>query len=429
MNQRYYSLDVFRGATVAFMILVNNQPGPTYTPLDHAPWHGLTPTDLVFPFFLFAVGNALAFVMPRMEEKGNAYFLQKVFRRTLLIFAINVLLNWFPFVHWSHDRLVGSRWTWINDNGDLVGVRVMGVLARIALAYCGASLIVYYTNRRFVARRADISSNAASGYFLSQPESGVRAKLRGAFFISGCLLIGYWALCLFLGDPADPYSINGYFGTAIDKAVFGAEHMYHGEGVAFDPEGLASTIPAIVSVILGYFAGTYIRLKGKSYEMLAQLLVAAFILLLAGYCWGAVFPINKKIWTSSYVLVAAGWALMTLSLLIYFIEFRRAGTAGPAEGKSSAIAAGAWSKFFDVFGKNPLFIFILSGALPRLIRLIHFSDGGKTTNPMAWFYNHCCKPLSLGHEENASVLYALTLLALYWLIGQQLDKRKIYIKV
>ena len=385
MNKRYYSLDVFRGATVAFMILVNNQAGPSYTPLDHAPWHGLTPTDLVFPFFLFAVGNALAFVMPRFEEKGNGYFLQKVFRRTLLIFFINLLLNWFPFFRWSHDQLVWKGWTWTGDDGTLAGIRIMGVLARIALAYCGAALIVYY------------------------------AKLRGAFFISGCLLIGYWALCLFLGDPADPYSLNGYFGTAVDKAVFGPEHMYHGEGVAFDPEGLTSTITAIVSVILGYFAGTYIRLKGKSYEMLSHLLLAAFILLFAGYCWGSIFPINKKIWTSSYTLVAAGWALATLSLLIYFIEFRE--------------ATGSWSKFCDVFGKNPLFIFVLSGALPRLLRLIPIPDAGHRSDLLAWFYRHCCKPLGFGHEENSSVLYALSLLAIYWLIGRYLDKRKIYIKV
>ncbi|HXB07002.1 MAG TPA: DUF5009 domain-containing protein [Puia sp.] len=385
MNQRYYSLDVFRGATVAFMILVNNQAGASYTPLDHAPWHGLTPTDLVFPFFLFAVGNALAFVMPRFEEKGNAFFLKKVFRRTFLIFLINVLLNWFPFVRWSHDHLVLKGWTWMTDDGVLAGVRVMGVLARIALAYCGAALIVYY------------------------------AKFRGAFFISGCLLILYWALCLFLGDPADPYSLNGYFGTAVDKAIFGPEHMYHGEGIAFDPEGLASTMTAIVSVILGYFAGTYIRLKGKTYEMLSHLLVAAFILLFAGYCWGSIFPINKKIWTSSYTLVAAGWALATLSILIYLIEFKQ--------------STGSWSKFFDVFGKNPLFIFILSGALPRLQRLIRIEDSGKLTDPLGWFYNHICKPLDLGHEENASLLYAVTLIIVYWLIGLYLDKRKIYIRV
>ncbi|HEY4111436.1 DUF5009 domain-containing protein [Puia sp.] len=384
-TQRYYSLDVFRGLTVAFMILVNNQAGPSFAPLDHAPWHGLTPTDLVFPFFLFAVGNALAFVMPRFEEKGNAFFLKKVFRRTLLIFLINVLLNWFPFIRWSHDHLVFKGWTYTTDNGNLAGIRIMGVLARIALAYCGAALIVYY------------------------------AKFRGAFFISGCLLIAYWALCLFLGDPADPYSLNGYFGTAIDKAIFSPEHMYHGEGLAFDPEGLIGTMTAIVSVILGYFAGTYIRLKGKTYEMLAHLWVAAFILLLAGYCWGSVFPINKKIWTSSYVFVAAGWALATLSLLIYFIEFRG--------------AAGSWSRFFDVFGKNPLFIFILSGVVPRLVWLIRFTDNGGYTDPLAWFYNHCCKPLSFGHEENASILYAGSLVVIYWLIGLMLDKRKIYIRV
>lgn len=384
-SQRYYSLDVFRGATVAFMILVNNQAGASYIPLDHAPWHGLTPTDLVFPFFLFAVGNAMAFVMPRFEEKGNAYFLKKVFRRTFLIFAINVLLNWFPFFHYSHDHLVPTGWTWMTDNGTLAGVRIMGVLARIALAYCGASIIVYY------------------------------AKLRGAWFISGCLLIVYWALCLIFGDPADPYSLNGYFGVPIDKAIFGPEHMYHGEGVAFDPEGLSSTLTSIVSVILGYFAGTYIRLKGKTYEMLSHLLLAGFILLIAGYCWGSVFPINKKIWTSSYTLVAAGWAFATLSLLIYFIEFRE--------------STGSWSKFFDVFGKNPLFIYILSGVLPRLARLIHFTDNGQTSNPMAWFYNHICKPLDLGHEENASVLYAVTLIVIYWLIGLYLDRRKIYIRV
>jgi predicted acyltransferase len=384
-GQRYYSLDIFRGATVAFMILVNNQAGPSYTPLDHAPWHGLTPTDLVFPFFLFAVGNALAFVMPRFEEKGQAYFLKKVFKRTLLIFIINVLLNWFPFVHNSHGHEVLSGWTWINDNGDLAGVRIMGVLARIALAYCGAALIIYYT------------------------------KLRGAYFISGCLLILYWALCLFLGDPADPYSINGYFGVAIDKAIFGPQHMYHGEGIAFDPEGLSSTLPAIVNVVLGYFAGTYIRLKGKSYEMLAHLLIAGFILLIAGYCWGSVFPINKKIWTSSYSLVAAGWAFTTLSLLIYFIEFRQ--------------STGSWSKFFDVFGKNPLFIYILSGVLPRLVRIIQFTDNGNPSNPMAWFYNHICKSIDLGHEENASVIYAVTLIVIYWLVGLYLDKRKIYVRV
>jgi predicted acyltransferase len=357
MNQRYYSLDVFRGATVAFMILVNNQPGAAYMPLDHAPWHGLTPTDLVFPFFLFAVGNALSFVMPRFEQQGTGAFMKKVVRRTLLIFVIGLLLNWFPFFHWDHDRLVFTRWEYLDDKGELAGVRVMGVLQRIALCYGTGALIVYF------------------------------CKLRRAFFIAGCLLLVYWALCVLLGHPGDPYSLNGYFGLGVDKAVFGPTHMYHGEGVAFDPEGIASTMPAIVNVILGYFAGTYLQKKGKSYETLTHFFVAALLLLFAGYMWGTLFPINKKIWTSSYVLVSAGWALCCLGLLIYFIEFRE--------------AKGGWSRFADVFGKNPLFIFIVAGAFPRLVRLIRWPDGaGGYTNPMGWFLHHVCEPLSCGDIDH-----------------------------
>src|SRR5215210_2533426 len=135
MNQRYYSLDVFRGATVALMILVNN-PGSwshIYTPLEHAPWHGCTPTDLVFPFFLFAVGNALAFVMPRFEAAGDAAFWRKIIKRTLLIFGIGLLLNWSPFVRFQNDHLVLKGWEWTNDTGEWSGIRVPGVLQRIAL--------------------------------------------------------------------------------------------------------------------------------------------------------------------------------------------------------------------------------------------------------------------------------------------------------
>jgi len=146
MNQRYHSLDVFRGATVALMIMVNN-PGSwehIYAPLNHAPWHGCTPTDLVFPFFLFAVGNAMAFVMPRMEQAGTAYFLKKVFKRTLLIFLIGLFLNWSPFLMWQNDTIVFKSWEWTDAEGIQHGIRILGVLQRIALAYCFASMIVYF---------------------------------------------------------------------------------------------------------------------------------------------------------------------------------------------------------------------------------------------------------------------------------------------
>ena len=175
IKQRYYSLDVFRGATVAFMILVNNPGSWThlYSPLEHAKWHGLTPTDLVFPFFLFAVGNAMAFVMPRLQEAGDAAFWKKVLTRTLLIFAIAMFLNWFPFVQWQHDELVIKGWTWTRATGELAGIRIPGVLQRIALCYFFASVIIYYT------------------------------KPRGALYIGIALLVLYWILCLG-GNPSDP---------------------------------------------------------------------------------------------------------------------------------------------------------------------------------------------------------------------------------
>ena len=244
MNQRFYSLDVFRGATVCLMILVNN-PGTwehIYTPLEHAPWHGCTPTDLVFPFFLFAVGNALAFVMPRLEVAGASLFWKKILKRTCLIFLIGLALNWMPFFKWDHDHLVFKQWSFTDAGGNPGGIRILGVLQRIALAYFFASVIIYYL------------------------------KVRGAFVASCIVLLGYWFLCV-AGNPADPFSLRGWFGTNIDKAILGEAHMYHGESldghpVAFDPEGFMSLFGSVVQVIFGYLTGEYIIKKGKTAEML-----------------------------------------------------------------------------------------------------------------------------------------------------------------
>ncbi|MCX6336901.1 MAG: DUF5009 domain-containing protein [Bacteroidetes bacterium] len=384
MNQRYYSLDVFRGATVALMILVNN-PGSwahIFGPLEHAPWHGCTPTDLVFPFFLFAVGNAMSFVMPRFEAAGPAIFWGKVVKRTLLIFAIGLFLNWSPFVKWNGENLVGKAWE---------NIRIFGVLQRIALCYFFASVIIYY------------------------------AKARGAFVIGGVILIAYWAICLFLGNGFDPYTLSNWFGTVVDTKILGITHLYKGEGVPFDPEGLASAAPAIVQVIFGFLVGQYIQQKGKSFEMLAGLMMAGIVLVCTGYFWDMVFPINKKIWTSSYVLYTSGLATLSLATLIYLIEFKS--------------IQGKWSKFFDVFGKNPLFIFVLSGFLPRILALLRWVDhidpitSKKVyTSSLPWFYEHICKPVATDLRIG-SLLYALITIAFYWSIVYVLDKKKIYIKV
>jgi predicted acyltransferase len=383
MNQRYYSLDVFRGATVALMILVNN-PGSwahIFSPLEHANWHGCTPTDLVFPFFLFAVGNAMAFVMPRFEQAGAATFWKKVIKRTLLIFAIGLFLNWSPFVRWDGESIVWKVWQ---------NIRILGVLQRIAICYFFGSVIVFY------------------------------AKTKGAFVISGIVLLVYWFVCLLLGNPGDPYSLSGWFGTKVDLGILGIGHIYKGEGVPFDPEGLASVAPAVIQVVFGFFVGQYIQQKGKTYEMLSHLLVAGLVLFFTGYCWDMVFPVNKKIWTSSYVLYTTGLAIMVLGTLIYLVEFKG--------------VKGAWSKFFDVFGKNPLFIFVLSGFLPRVMAMFrwvdHLDPDGKKvyTSPFPWFYEHVCKNIA-ANLRIGSLVYALCMIAMYWVIVYGLDKKKIYIKV
>lgn len=388
MNQRFYSLDVFRGATVCLMILVNN-PGTwshIYAPLEHAPWHGLTPTDLVFPFFLFAVGNALSFVMPRLQAGGDAIFWKKVLTRSLLIFGIGLFLTWWPFVKWSGDELVFKPWAYIDEKGEPQGVRILGVLARIAICYFIASVIIYYL------------------------------KPRMAFFVGLILLLTYWVLCYTLGD----YSMTGWFGNKVDEAVLGVSHMYKGEGIPFDPEGIMSTMSAIVNVIFGYLVGDYIQKKGKNFEMLTGLFVAGVAMLVTGFCWDMIFPINKKIWTSSYTVYTSGLATITIATMIYLIEFRN--------------YKGWLSKFFDVFGKNALFVFALSAFLPKTLWLIRIPDGinkaGETnyTNPWNWFYKHVCAKIP-GDPEIGSLAFAVSFIIFMWLICWWMDKKKIYVKV
>ena len=410
LKQRYFSLDVFRGATVAFMILVNN-PGTwshVYPPFRHADWHGITPTDLVFPFFLFAVGNALAFVMPRFEAAGSAAFWKKIVKRSFLIFAIGLFLNWFPFVQWQDNEVVFKGWTWVSSSGNDMGVRILGVLQRIALCYFFAAIIIFYT------------------------------KPRGAFVAASILLLIYWALCV-AGNPADPYSLAGWFGTGVDKAILGAAHMYHGEQVAgvpiaFDPEGLVSTLPAISEVIFGFLVGDFLRRRSATtgfekvegtttvspiYQTLTVLFVAAAALMVGGYVWDYSFPINKKIWTSSYVIYTVGLATVVLALLIYLIELKN--------------HRGRWTRFFDVFGKNALFIYALSGLIPKIFSLIRIPVNNGSSNKSytsLWgsIYENVFAHVP-GAPENGSLLFAISFVLLLWAVAYWMDKKGVYVKV
>ncbi len=389
MNDRLRSLDVFRGATVALMILVNN-PGHwrhLYPPLAHADWHGLTPTDLVFPFFLFAVGNALAIVMPRLRQGPAAAFWCKVAQRTALLFLIGVALGAAPFVRWDASGELELR-AWDT-------LRVMGVLQRIGLAFGAAAVIVWGLGRR-----------------------GPRAVLWAA----ALLLVGYWGACRLFGG-SDPYSLEGFFGTALDRALVGAPHLYEGEGVPFDPEGLASTIPAVAQVLLGWWVGDKVLRERIDPALAARLFLGATGLLIAAYLWQLEMPLNKKIWTSSFVLATTGMAMMVLASLIQIVELR---------GRTAELAV--WGRFFEVFGRNALFVFVLSGLVPRALGLVRWQVGATAegqplwTTPLPWLYQTVFAELG-SDPRLGSLLFAGANLACYWALAWWLDRRRIYIRV
>ncbi len=365
---RYLSLDVLRGMTVTLMIIVNT-PGDgstTFAPLLHAKWHGFTPADWVFPTFMFVVGNALSFTLSRYEALGNTEVLKKIFKRTLLIFLLGYLMYWFPFV--TRDETGSVIFAPISRT------RIFGVLQRIALGYGLASLIIHYW------------------------------KQRGAIIFSVVAILGYWAILYFFGD----YSLEGNAGSKLDLFLLGENHLYHGEGVAFDPEGILSTLPSIVNVIAGYLTGKFIQEKGISYETISKMMLVGAVLLFVALSWDMVFPINKKLWTSSFVLYTVGLDLFVLAIIIYIIEilkFQR------------------WSYFFEVFGKNTLFIYLLSEVGVIILYVIAVGDG----NAYKWLFEKIFYPLAGGYV--GSLLFAVSWMLICWVVGYWMDKRKIYIKV
>ena len=355
---RFTALDVFRGMTVCLMSLL------------HAQWNGFTPTDLVFPSFLFAVGNSISFVLPKWKNISQASVLIKILKRTTIIFLLGFLMYWFPFVKF-------------NPSNDLIfapfdHTRIFGVLQRIALCYGIASLLIYYS------------------------------KTKTVFIISILLLLLYWFLLLYFGNATDPFGMQTNFGFSVDKWLVGENHLYHGEGVAFDPEGLLSTLPAVSNVIGGYLAGKFIQEKGKTYEMLLKLMLVGSSLLLVSYFWNLNFPVNKKLWTSSFVTLTVGLDLLFLASIIYVIDF---------------IKKTKWTGFFLVFGRNPLVIYILS---ELILIILMFLKIDSTTTVYKWIFINGFAGFG---DYTGSLLFAITVMLFCWLTGYALDKKKIYIKV
>lgn len=362
--QRLLALDVMRGLTVALMIMVN-MPGSwsyIYPPLRHASWHGCTPTDLVFPFFLFIVGSAMAYSFGKSREnKTKGALVRKVIKRMFLIFLIGLLLHLFPKFHFEN-------------------MRIMGVLQRIALAYGFAGLIVIYMKSKHI------------------------------YIISVFILLGYWGLLFLGGNP--PYEAKTTIVTIVDKAVLGENHLWRGLGFPFDPEGLLSTIPSIVTVLMGYLAGQLIRLTSRVKISVVRLLILGLTAALLGWIWGLYFPINKSLWTSSYVLYTGGLAMLLLALLLWLID---------------VLGLRKWAAPAIHFGLNPLFIFVFSGIYVRILYMIKIPIDGKIVNGYKYLYEYIFVPLA-GNMQG-SLLFAISHLFLFWLLVYFLYRKRILIKI
>jgi predicted acyltransferase len=376
-QQRYLSLDVFRGMDVALMIIVNSLGSfdTAWSPLLHVSWHGFSLTDLVFPTFLFVTGNAMYFSMQKYEAMGSAAVLTKIFKRSAIIFLIGFLMYWFPFFN-------------ITETGEYIfrplsNTRILGVLQRIALCYAIAAIIIHYF------------------------------KAKGAVWYIGISLAFYTWVLLAFGD----LTLEGNIGHKLDLMILGAKHLYQGEGIAFDPEGILSTIPSVVNVLAGYLTARFISQKGNGYETIARLMITGSIVLLAAQ-WADLFvPINKKLWTISYVFQTVGLDLLILPIIIFVIEH---------------LGEKRWTPFFEIFGKNTLFIYILSEVLVIMMYWIprgaYWPVAGKVQpeSVLSWIYDHIFRVTG---DYTGSFLFGVWVMLTCWLVGYIMDKKKIYIKV
>ncbi|MBW4642981.1 MAG: acyltransferase family protein [Goleter apudmare HA4340-LM2] len=374
---RLTSLDVFRGITIAGMILVNmvGVADDQYPLLDHAQWHGCTPTDLVFPFFLFIVGVAMTFSFSKYTEgsKPNSAVYWRILRRAAILFALGLLLNGF----WNK-----GLWTF-----DFSNIRLMGVLQRISLSYLFASLTVLNLPRK------------------------------GQWILAAVLLLGYWLAMMYLPVPgygAGELTREGNLGAYIDRLIIPKAHLYKGDGFNLmgDPEGLFSTIPAIVSVLAGYFAGHWIRTQSVQTRTSIGLALFGIGCLIIGWAWGWTFPINKKIWTSSYVVFSSGWALLLLAACYELMEVRR---------------IRRWSQPFEIMGLNAIALFVASVLLIKILARTTIGSGETATSTYNWLYQNLFA--SWAGTFNGSLLFGLVTVVFWWIIAVIMYQQRWFIRV
>jgi predicted acyltransferase len=371
---RLVSVDVFRGMTILLMILVNN-PGDwdtVYAPLLHADWHGWTPTDLVFPFFLFIVGVAIVLALKRRVDAGadKAALVGKLVRRAAIIFALGLFLNGFPFGLFGPHSFAERLETW----------RIPGVLQRIAVCFLVVSLLFLYCRERTL-------------------------KL----WTAACLF-GYWALITLVPVPGhgapDLDSKGGHLPGWLDLTLLG-DHIWV-LGKVYDPEGILSTIPAIATTLFGVLAGLLLVSSLKPEQRLVRLFVRGSLLVVAGYVWGWFLPINKAIWTSSYAVLTAGQAMCALALCYYFFDLRG----------HLAVA-----KPFLVYGVNSITVYVGSGLLSRTLGYVEIDGTSLQELLYAQLFSSWLPPYA------ASLAYAITWIAGWFAVLLWMYRRRLMLKI
>ena len=370
---RLQALDVFRGIAIALMILVNN-PGSwsyVYPLLNHAEWNGCTPTDLVFPFFLFIVGVAMAFSLlkytkeyrsPETSIPQSVYW--RIAKRCGILFLLGLLLNGFPTYN-------------------LAEIRIMGVLQRISVAYFLAAIAIFNLSRKKV------------------------------WIVSGVILVGYYIVMEFFFVPgygAGNLTPEGNFAAYMDRLILGQQHLW--KGGVYDPEGLFSTFPAVVTVLAGYLTGNWLRKQPIQTYTSLSLCVFGICCFVIGYFWAEIFPLNKSLWTSSFVIVTAGWSLLLLAICYETIEVR------------------GWKKWgfpFKVMGLNALIIFVASGFVGRILNLIKIGNSPEAPTAKTWLYETVFQSI-LG-PMNGSLGFAIVTLLFWWVIAYFMYRQQWFVKV
>lgn len=379
---RLISLDVFRGITIALMILVNMASlpgdGQKYLWLDHAPWHGFTIADLVFPFFLYIIGVAMAFSLARYTS-GSVNITKAVYwqfvRRSLILFGLGLLLN---NLFWNFNITAPKLFH------DLAHLRIMGVLQRIGIAFfVSAIAILNLSNRRL-------------------------------WILSGTILIAYWILLTFfpaLDNSDGAFSKAGNLGAYIDRAILTTAHLHKGSGSLSDPEGLFSTLPAIVNVLFGFLTGDWLKRQTIASRTSLNLLMFGLAAVIIGLIWNSFFPINKKLWTSSYVMFTTGWGLISLAACYELVDVRK---------------YRKWFKPFEIMGLNAIFLYVASIVLIKLLMVNQIGSGDRAKSVYEW-----SKDALYGWAGtlNSGALYAIATVLLWMGVAYLMYRQKWFLKI